>query len=104
MKDCHTIIRRPIVTEKSHRLMENASGRRRKGRAPVRLYTFEAHPKANKIDIRKAVEELFKVKVVSVRTLPVRRKRRRVGTHQGHTRQWKKTVVRLAPGQTIEIY
>ena len=103
MKDCHTIILRPIVTEKSHRLMENAS-RRRKGKAPTRLYTFEAHPDANKIDIRKAVEELFKVKVVSVRTLPVRRKRRRVGTHQGHTRQWKKTVVRLAAGQTIEIY
>ena len=103
MKDCHTIIRRPIVTEKSHRLMENAS-RRRKGKVPTRLYTFEAHPKANKIDIRKAVEELFKVKVVKVRTLPVPRKRRRVGTHQGHTRRWKKTVVRLAPGQTIEIY
>lgn len=103
MKDCYTIIRRPIVTEKSHRLMESA-GRRRKGRPPTRLYTFEAHPEANKVDIRRAVEELFKVKVVSVNTLPVRRKRRRVGTHQGYTRQWKKTVVRLAPGQTIEIY
>lgn len=103
MNDSHAIIVRPIITEKTHRLMEEA-GRRRKGKPPTRLYTFEVHPRANKIDIRRAVEELFEVKVVGVSTLPVRGKRRRVGVHQGHTRGWRKAVVRLAPGQTIELY
>jgi large subunit ribosomal protein L23 len=83
--------------------MENA-GRRRLGQAPTRLYTVEVHPNANKIDIRQAVEKLFKVKVVSVNTQRVRGKPRRVGTSQGYTRGWKKAVVRLAPSQTIEIY
>ena len=103
MKDVYSVVLRPVVTEKTHRLMENA-GRRRAGRAPTRLYTFEVHPDANKIDIRKAVEKLFNVKVVSVSTQRVRGKPRRVGTSQGYTRGWKKAVVRLAPNQTIEIY
>ena len=104
MKDKHGVVIRPVVTEKSHRLMENAGGRRLKGKAPARLYTFEVHPRANKIEIRKAVEGLFGVKVVDVNTQHVRPKPRRVGVHSGHTRRWKKATVRLAPGQTIEIY
>ena len=103
MKDPYSIVLRPIVTEKTHRLMESAS-RRRAGQAPTRLYTFEVRPDANKIEIRKAVETLFKVKVVSVSTQRVRGKPRRVGTSQGYTRGWKNAVVRLAPSQTIEIY
>ena len=101
--EAHSVILRPIVTEKTHRLMENA-GRSGRGQAPTRLYTFEVHPGANKIEIRKAVEKLFKVDVVSVSTQRVRGKPRRVGTSQGYTRGWKKAVVRLAPSQTIEIY
>jgi large subunit ribosomal protein L23 len=84
--------------------MENAGGRRRKGQAPTRQYTFEVHPRANKVEIRKAIEGLFGVKVVDVNTQHVRPKPRRVGLHAGYTRRWKKAVVRLAPGQTIEIY
>jgi large subunit ribosomal protein L23 len=97
------VVLRPIVTEKSHRQMEEAGGRKRSG-APTRRYTFEVHRDANKIDVRRAVEELFGVKVIGVNTQYVRPKRRRVGFHQGYTRGWKKAVVRLAPGQTIELY
>ena len=103
MKDPYSVVLRPVVTEKTHRLMEGA-GRRRRGQAPTRLYTFEVHPKANMIDIRRAVEQLFKVKVVGVSTQRVRGKPRRVGSSQGYTRGWKKAVVRLAENQTIEIY
>jgi large subunit ribosomal protein L23 len=84
--------------------MEEAGGRRRKGKPPTRLYTFEVHPRANKIEIRKAVEKLFGVSVRSVNTQRVPAKPRRVGANAGYTRGWKKAVVRLAPGQTIEIY
>ena len=104
MNDRYGIVLRPVVTEKSHRLMENAGGRRRKGVAPTRVYTFEVHADANKIEIRKAVAILFGVKVVGVNTQWVRPKPRRVGVHRGYTRGWKKASVRLAPGQTIEIY
>ncbi len=104
MKDSYSVILRPVVTEKSHRLMENASSKRRKDQAPTRLYTFEIRPDANKIDVRRAVEELFKVKVASVNTQRVRGKPRRVGVYEGRTKAWKKAVVRLVPGQTIEIY
>jgi large subunit ribosomal protein L23 len=103
VKDAYSVVLRPVITEKTHRLMENAS-KRRAGVAPTRLYTFEVHPDANKIDIRVAIEKLFKVKVVSVCTQTVRGKPRRVGTSQGYTRGWKKAIIRLAPSQTIEIY
>ena len=104
MKDKYNVVLRPVVTEKSHRLMENAGGAKKKGTAPIRLYTFEVHPRANKIEIRKAVEGLFGVMVMDVNTQHVRPKPRRVGAHAGYTRRWKKATVRLAPGQTIEIY
>ncbi len=104
MKDKYGVVLRPIVTEKSHRLMEGWHGRRRKGGTPARLYTFEVHPKANKIQIRKAIEGLFSVKVVGVNTQHVRPKLKRVGGNTGYARSWKKAVVRLAPGQTIELY
>jgi len=103
MKDKYGVVLRPIVTEKTHRLMEDAGGRRRKGKAPPRLYTFEVHPKANKVQIRKAVEGLFSVRVVHVNTQRVQPKLKRVGAKAGYTRSWKKAVVRLAPGQSIEL-
>ena len=104
MKNKYGVVLRPIVTEKSHRLMEDAGGRRRKGKAPARLYTFEVHRKANKRQIRRAIEGLFSVKVVDVNTQHVQPKLKRVGTNTGYTRSWKKAVVRLAQGQTIELY
>lgn len=104
MKDPYGIIIRPVMTEKSHRLMESAGRSAGKGGAPVKLYTFEVHPKADKTAVKQAVERLFKVKVVSVNTQKVRPKPKRYGFRIGYTRGWKKAVVRLAAGQTIELY
>jgi large subunit ribosomal protein L23 len=104
VKDKHNIIIRPVVSEKSHRLMENAGGRKLTGKVPARQYTFEVHSDANKVEIRKAVEGLFGVKVLDVNTQRIKPKPRRVGVHSGYTRRWKKAVIRLAAGQTIEIY
>ncbi|MCR4419462.1 MAG: 50S ribosomal protein L23 [Clostridia bacterium] len=85
------VIIRPVVTEKSTRLMgENK-------------YTFLVHPRATKVDIRRAVEELFHVTVVKVNTLKVRGKRRRLGRTVGRTPDRKKAVVTLKPGDKIEI-
>ena len=70
----HDIIVRPVVTEKSSRLME------------MNKYTFEVHPMANKIEIRKAVEVVFKVKVTSVHTIKVHSKPKRMGAFLGKSR------------------
>ena len=88
----HDIIIRPIITEKSSALME------------LNKYTFEVHKDANKIQIRKAVEEIFKVKVLSVNTLNVKGKPKRMGAFRGKTRSWKKAVVALPEGQRIEFF
>jgi large subunit ribosomal protein L23 len=88
----HDIIVRPVITEKSSRLMSQSK------------YTFEVLPKANKIEIRKAVEEVFKVKVSSVHTIKVRSKPKRMGRFAGRSRSWKKAIVTLLPGQRIEFF
>ncbi len=88
----HDIIIRPVVTEKSSRMMENNK------------YTFEVLPAANKIEIRKAVEEVFKVKVSSVHTVKMRSKPKRMGRFLGRTRSWKKAIVTLLPGERIEFF
>ncbi len=88
----HDIIIRPIITEKSSRLME------------LNQYTFEVHRAANKIVIRKAVEEVFKVKVAKVRTVSVPSKPKRMGAFKGYSRSWKKAVITLAPGERIEFF
>ncbi|HEY8416825.1 MAG TPA: 50S ribosomal protein L23 [Limnochordales bacterium] len=87
------VLVRPLVTEKSTRLMSEEN-----------QYTFQVHPDATKVDIRRAVEELFKVKVLSVRTMWVRGKTRRFGRYVGKRPDWKKAIVKLAPGQRIEIF
>ena len=89
------ILRRGIVTERSVKLQEQNQ------------YTFEVALKANKIDIRRAVETLFKVKVVSVNTMRMPGKakmirRRGVAPRPVEPREWKKAVVTLAAGQTID--
>lgn len=88
----HDIIIRPVITEKSSRLME------------MNKYTFEVHPSANKIQIRKAIEEIFKVKVRNVNVLSVHAKPKRMGAFQGKTRSWKKAIVSLAQGERIEFF
>ncbi len=89
----HRIIRRPLVTEKSTI-----------GREEQNLVTFAVDPAANKTEIRGAVEELFQVKVLRVRTIRMPRKTRRVGKHMGRKPQWKKAIVQLAEGQSIEFF
>ena len=88
----HDIIIKPIITEKSSKLVEGNK------------YTFEVHKSANKIQIRKAVEQIFKVKVLSVNTMNVPSKPKRMGAFLGKTRSWKKAVVALPAGQRIEAF
>jgi len=88
----HDIIVRPIITERTSALME------------LGQYTFEVLPKANKIEIRKAVEEVFNVKVVRVNTIQVRSKPKRMGAFMGRSRSWKKAIVTLAEGEKIAFF
>lgn len=89
----HDIIIRPIITEKTM------------GGMPNKKYTFEVAKDANKIQIAKAVEEVFKVKVDKVNTLKVRGRLRRQGRFQGYTSSWKKAVVTLkADSKAIEFF
>jgi len=104
MNDPYKIILRPVVTEKSyaqaHGTAWKPSGEEG---VTIRWYSFEVHPKANKHEIRTAVEKLFEVKVLAVHTLQVRPKQRRVRQHLGMTRAWKKAMVRLsAQSKAIE--
>ncbi len=86
------IIIRPIVTEKSSDLQS------------LNKYVFEVHRASNKIEIRKAVEMVFGVRVNTVRTMVVRGEQRRVGRHEGKTRQWKKALVTVHADDTIDLY
>jgi large subunit ribosomal protein L23 len=87
------IILRPILTEKSNEL-----------EAAFNQYAFEVHRQANKIEIGKAIEQVFGVRVDKVRTMVMRGDIRRVGRFFGKTRQWKKAVVTLHPGDSIDFY
>jgi large subunit ribosomal protein L23 len=93
MKDLRQVIQRPVVTEKSTIDREQRN-----------VVTFAVHPDANKHDIRRAVEELFSVKVLDVRTSNVRGKTRRVGKFTGDRPSWKKARVRLRAGDSIEFF
>ena len=84
----HQIIVRPIVTEKSMVATEDR-----------RVITFEVNPRANKIQVKAAVEELFDVKVSEVRLMNVRGKMKRLGRNVGKRRDWRKAYVKLAPGE-----
>ena len=88
----HEIIIRPIVSERSYSEMEQNK------------YTFEVHKDANKYQIKDAIEEIFNVKVTRVNTLRVKPKTKRVRYVAGQTRSWKKAVVTVAEGQSIEIF
>jgi len=88
----HDILIRPLMTEKSSLLMEQNK------------FTFEVHKSANKIQIRQAVEQVFKVKVLSVNTMNVPGKPKRRGALVGKTRSWKKAIVTLPEGERIEFF
>ncbi len=93
MKDPRQIIRRPVITEKStiERELEN-------------IVTLSVAPEANKIEIRAAVEHLFDVVVLEVRTSRVRGKKRRMGKYTGYRPSWKKARVKLREGDSVEFF
>ena len=89
----HTdVIIRPIISEKSYVLASNDR------------YTFRVHPDAHKTQIRQAVESIFGVNVVDVRTLWVKPKPKRRGYTSGKTRRWKKAVVQVREGDSIPVF
>ena len=92
MNSPYEVIIRPVVTERSFDLMEQGK------------YTFEVARTAPKEEIRDAVQKLFNVHVLKVNTINVKPKNRRVRYVAGKTRQWKKAIVTLAPGETIEVF
>lgn len=92
MKLARDIIVKPVVTERSVDLMAENK------------YCFKVAKNANKIEIKHAVEEIFKVRVVDVHTMNVKGKKKRVGRHVGMTTGYKKAIVKLAEGDTIEIF
>ena len=86
----HNVIKFPVITEKNTNLRANEN-----------KYVFEVESDATKPIIKRAVEQLFKVKVVSVNTMIVRGKMKRMGRYEGLRPQWKKAIVRLEKGQSI---
>lgn len=92
MKSSIEILRRPLVTEKMTRLQEQQN-----------QYAFEVDPDSNKIEIKRAIEERFKVSVSKVRTMNVLGKVKRLGRFTGRRSGWKKAVVTLAKGDTIDL-
>ena len=92
MESAYNVIIRPIVSERSFDMMAENK------------YTFEVDKRAKKQEIAKAVEEIFGVTVVKVNTMSVKAKPKRVRYQMGYTRSWKKAIVTVEAGQTIEIF
>ncbi len=92
MRGPHQIIRRPVVTEKGTALKEQNK------------YCFEVDRRANKVEVKQAVEALFHVKVADVHTLAMRGRVKRVGRFAGRTSDWKKAIVTLKEGHSIEFF
>jgi large subunit ribosomal protein L23 len=93
MEQLHNIIRRPLITEKSTRQRETQN-----------QYLFEVDRRANKIEIKRAVEQLFKVKVVRVNVSQVHGKVKRLGRNVGRRPDWKKAMVLLEKGNRIDFF
>jgi large subunit ribosomal protein L23 len=89
--ELYQIIKRTLLTEKSTI-----------GREAANQYNFEVDSKANKIEVKNAIEKIFKVKVLAVRVLGVHGKVKKVGKAVGKRKDWKKAIVTLAPGERIE--
>ena len=91
--DTYQVIIRPVITEQSMHFANVKNS-----------YAFEVNPKANKVQIRDAVEKIYSVKVVDVRTANVKGKPRRRGRHVGHTKNWKKAFVVLHDEHHIDLF
>ncbi|MDD3381879.1 MAG: 50S ribosomal protein L23 [Bacilli bacterium] len=92
MKNPYDVIVRPLVTEKTAKLAE------------THKYTFEVKQGVNKIEVKQAVEELFKVNVTKVNIINVRKKERKVGKYAGLRAAVKKAIITLAEGQTLDVF
>ena len=93
MREPHQVVLRPLLTEKGTRLKEEGN-----------QYLFRVAKTANKVEIRQAIEQIFKVTVLEVRTARVRGKVKRMGRFQGRRPDWKKAVATLKEGDSIELY
>jgi large subunit ribosomal protein L23 len=89
--DIYQVIKKPLITEKGTRQKESHN-----------QVSLRVDRRANKMEIRQAVEQLFKEKVLVVKTMNMTGKKRRVGRNLGTKSDWKKAIVKLAPGKTIE--
>ena len=92
MKPNYEILVRPLITEKSMKLVDEGK------------YTFEVKQGANKVEVKKAVEELFKVEVTAVNMMNTQRRRRRVGKYEGLRPAVQKAIVTLAEGQKLDVF
>lgn len=92
MRSPYDVVIRPIITEKSNDNMEQGK------------YTFEVLKSATKVEIKHAVESLFQVKVLSVNTVSMKGKEKRMGVHQGMTSDWKKAVVKIDTNPSANAY
>jgi len=93
MKDPYSILKKPLITEKSN-LMKEA----------LNQIAFEVDRKANKIEIKEAVEKLFKVNVIKVHTINMQGKIKRLGRSQGKKPDWKKGLITLKEGEHIDFF
>ena len=93
MTKYYEVIKAPIITEQTTRLIESYN-----------KYTFKVAKDANKVEIKKAVEAIFNVDVIKVNTINMIPKKKRVGKYEGYTSAYKKAIVQLAEGQKIEAF
>ncbi|AEB09309.1 50S ribosomal protein L23 [Desulfobacca acetoxidans] len=93
MKAYHHLIKGPLITEKSH--LQKEAGNK---------ITLKVDVRANKIEIRQAVEEVFKVKVAGVNTCRYEGKKKRLGRYEGKRSDWKKAIITLGPGEKIPFF
>jgi large subunit ribosomal protein L23 len=87
------VLKAPLVTEKLDAMREEQS-----------TYAFEIDRRATKVDVREAIEKLFKVRVLEVRTAIMRGKKKRLGVRMGRQSNWKRALVKLQPGQKLDIF
>lgn len=91
-KDLIHVIRRPVITEKAAWAQQN-----------INAHVFEVDQKATKLQVKQAIEKFYNVKVRSVHTMVMPRRRKRYGRQMGMAPRWKKAIVTLAPGQSIQV-
>lgn len=91
-RSSNDIIKYPIITDKATRLLENNQ------------YSFVVNPKSNKLTIKEAIEYLFNVKVIKVNTCQLPKKQKRIGKYIGWKSQYKKAIVTLSEGDTINLF